>query len=187
MKTKIIFSALLLTISGTLFCQQPIDVYESTMKVGALGEESYVCGLCEGDQCIFNFEEVNGKELKELEIIEMPSASKFMDYKTKKITNKTIAITKTGVYKFRFANSAIGGRICKVKIQRIPANDKTKNFNTSVYYKTVYDTTYTTEEERYLIKTDTLISNITDQVAKVHSGGNMNGNKTTFNFLLPDN
>ena len=187
MKIKILLSVILLSISGTIYCQQPIDVYESTMKVGALGEESYMCGFCEGDQCVFSFEEVNGKELKELEVLEMPTSSKFMDYKTKKIENKTISITKTGVYKFRFANSAIGGRVCKIKIQRIPASDATKKFNTSVYTRTVYDTTYTTEQEKYLIKVDTTISNITDQVAKVHSVGNANGNKTTFNFSLPEN
>lgn len=170
-----------------VFEATPIDVAESTLKVGGLGEEVFYYGFAEGDQLIFNFEEVNGKELKEIEIIELPSSSKFMDYKTKKIENKTLNITKTGIYKFRFSNSAIGGRICKFKIQRIPATETTKNFNTSVYWKTVYDTTYTTEQEKYLIKSDTTVSNITDQVAKVHSGGNLNGNKTTFNFTLPDN
>jgi len=40
--------------------------------------------LSEGDQLVFNFQEVNGKELKEIEIIEFPSTSKFMDYKKQK-------------------------------------------------------------------------------------------------------
>ncbi len=163
-----------LLISLALFAKaqmQPFDVYESTMKVGGLGEETYVCGFCEGDQCVFNFEEVNGKELKELEIIELPSSSKFMDYKTTKIQNKTINITKTGIYKFRFANSAIGGRICKVKIQRIPASDATKNFNTSVYYKTIYDTTYTTEQEKYLISKGYKVVTLQSPEEHVINGG----------------
>lgn len=170
-----------------LFEGTPIDVAESTLKVGAFGEEVFYYGFAEGDQLIFNFQEVNGKELKEMEIIELPSSSKFMDYKTKKIENKILNITKTGIYKFRFSNSAMGGRICKFKIQRVPATEITKSFNTSVYWKKIYDTTYTTEQEKYLIKTDTVVSNLTDQVAKVHSSGNLNGNKTTFNFNLPDN
>lgn len=181
---------LILTVglfSTNLFGQTIVDVAENTLKVGGLGKEVFYYGFAEGDQLIFNFEEVNGKELKELEIIELPSSSKFMDYKTKKIENKTLNITRTGVYKFRLSNSAIGGRICKVKIQRIPASDATKNFNSSVYWKTVYDTTYTTEQEKYLIRADTTISNLTDQVAKVHSQFNANGNKTTFNFNLPTN
>jgi hypothetical protein len=44
-------------------------------------------GFAEGDQMIFSFEEL--KELKESEIIEMPTSSKFMDYKSIKFTNKT--------------------------------------------------------------------------------------------------
>lgn len=170
-----------------LFGQTPIDVAESTLKVSAFGEEVFYYGFLEGDQLIFNFEEVNKKELKEVEIIELPSSSKFMDYKTKKIENKTLNITTTGIYKFRFSNSAIGGRVCKFKIQRIPASESSKKFNTNVYWKTISDTTYTTEQEKYLIKADTVISNLTDQTAKVHSAGNPNGNKTTFNFSLPAN
>jgi hypothetical protein len=173
--------------STSLFGQTTVDVVENTLRVGGLSEEVLYYGFAEGDKLIFSFEEVNGKELKELEIIELPSSSKFMDYKTKKIENKTINITRTGVYKFRLSNAAIGGRICKVKIQRIPASDATKNFNSSVYWKTVYDTSYTTEQEKYLIRADTTISNLTDHVTKVHSKNNADGNKTTFNFNLPTN
>ncbi|MFL5754404.1 MAG: hypothetical protein ACJ76F_13415 [Bacteroidia bacterium] len=177
----------LIVLSYQSFAQTAIDVAENTLKVGGLKEEVFYYGFAEGDQIIFSFEEVDKKEMKEVEIIELPSSSKFMDYKTKKIENKTLNISHTGIYQFRFANSAIMGRICKFKIQRIPAGESTKNFNCSVYWRTVYDTTYTTEQEKYLIKADTLITNITDQVAKVHSTMNANGNKTTFNFLLPEN
>ena len=184
---KFIFSLFCICVCTMLNAQTPIDVTESTLKINSFGDEVYYCGFAEGDQVIFNFEEVNGKELKEVEIIEMPSTSKFMDYKTTSISNKTLTITKTGIYKFRFANSAASGRICKYKIQRIPASEATKNFNTSVYYKTIHDTTFTTEQEKYLVKTDTIITNLTDQVAAVHSAGNANGNKTSLNFTLPKN
>jgi len=188
MKISTLSITILLTLIVTMsFGQTPIDIAESTLKVSAFGEEVFYYGLAEGDQLIFNFEEVNGKELKELEITELPSSSKFMDYKTKKVENKTLTITKTGIYKFRFANSALTGRICKFKIQRIPANETTKKFNTNVYWKDIFDTTYTMEQERYLVKADTIISNLTDQVAKVHSVGNVNGNRTSFNFTIPEN
>jgi hypothetical protein len=166
--TLIIAILITLTTNG----QTPIDVYESTIKISGIGEESYMCGLAEGDQLIFNFQEINGKDLKEVEIIEYPSTSKYLDYKTKKIENKTINITRTSIYKFRFANSSLGGRVCKFKIQRIPASEQTKNFNTSVYFKTFNDTT---------------ITNITDQVSKVHSTMNSSGNRTILNFTLPLN
>lgn len=175
--------------STQLFGQTPVDIFESTLKVGSFGEEVFYYGFAEGDQLIFNFKEVNGKELKELEIIELPSSSKFMDYKTKSIENKTLNITKTGIYKFRFSNSAISGRICKFKIQRIPSSEATKNFNTSVYWKTIYDTTYTTENEKYLIKSDTSFENVYSANPQVSSQNAINGNSNSqvVDFVLPTN
>jgi hypothetical protein len=185
-KTMFLFMAL---SSSSIFGQpqSTIDIYESTLKVGGMGTEEYLCGFSEGDQLIFNFEEVNGKELKEIEILEYPSASKFMDYKTSNISNKTLNISNTGIYVFRFSNSALGGRICKIKIQRVPKNEETKNFNTTVYWRNESDTTYIDTEEKYIIKVDTIINNITDQVAKVHSYTHSEGSRTSFNFVLPSN
>lgn len=175
--------------NGNLFGQKPIDVVESTLKVSGFGEEVFYYGFCEGDQLIFNFEEVNGKELKELEIIELPSSSKFMDYKTKKIENKTIEIPKTGIYKFRFANSALTGRICKFKIQRMPSTEATKNFNSSVYWRNVYDTTYTLTEEKFLVKSDTVVSECYNSNPQISSQNALNGNKNSqvTDFYLPNN
>lgn len=186
-KNFILFALLFLFNCYSIFGQTPIDVAEGTLKVGALGNEVFYYGFCEGDQLIFNFTEINGKELKEIEIVELPSSSKFMDYNTKKIENKIIPITRTGIYKFGFSNSSLGGRVCKFKIQRIPGDEIAKNFNTSVYWKTIYDTTYYSLPEKYLVSSDTVIHNLTDQIAKVHSVGNANGNKTTTNFKLPEN
>ena len=176
-----------------LFCQlsnaqlKPIDVAENTLKIARFGEEIFYFGFAEGDQMIFSFEEVNGKDLKEIEIVELPSSSKFMDYKTNRIQNKTITINRTGIYKFRFSNSAISGRVCRFKIRRIPASDITKNFNTSVSWKTIYDTTYTTESDIYLERSDTAVVNLVDQVPKVSSKNALNGNdnKTIVDFSLP--
>lgn len=187
MKQIINATILFIVFSFNSTSQTIVDVAENTLKVSALGEEIFYYGFAEGDKLIFNFEEVNGKELKELEIIEMPESSKFMDYKTTKIENKTINVSRTSIYKFRLSNSALGGRICKIKIQRIPASDATKNFNSSVYWKTVYDTTYTPVQENYLIKTDTLAQTIVDQTAKISSQNALNGNsnKTIVDFSLP--
>ncbi len=180
-------SFLLIVLVGPLWAQSPITVAESTVKVNGLGEEVFYYGFAEGDQLIFDFQEMKNKELKELEIIELPASSKFMDFKTKRIKEKSIPITSTGIYKFRFVNSALAGRICRFRIQRLPAGPETINFNTSVYWQTVNDTSYSTELERYLVRKDTIITNLTEQTAKVHSITNTNGNKTSFNFLLPEN
>lgn len=165
----------------------PIDVVENTLKIKGSGEEVFYYGFAAGDQLIFNFEEVNGKELKEVEIIEMPGSSKFMAYKSKKVENKILHIQRTGIYKFRLANSAmLSGRICKIKIQRIPRNNETVDFNTSVYFRKVFDTTYVNRNEKFLISSDTSVAIVQESDAKVHSELSGKGNVTTIPFNLPD-
>src|SRR6188474_2191077 len=90
----------LVSIATTgLTAQAPVDVVETTLKVAIMAEETFYLGFAEGDKMIFSFEEANGKELKEVEIVEMPSTSRFLEIKTSKILNKTITIPKTGIYK----------------------------------------------------------------------------------------
>ena len=167
--------------------QSAIIVAENTFKVAAFKEEVFYYGFAEGDQMIFNFDETSGKELKEIEISEMPLSQKFMDFKSSSIQNKILLINRTGIYKFRFSNNSVTSRICKILIQRIPKNEATKNFNTAVFWLKTNDTSYVTSYEKYLIGFDTTLYNLSDQVSKVHSKGNLNGNKTTFNFTLPEN
>jgi len=167
--------------------QKPVDVVESSVKVGIKGEEMVYYGFAEGDQLIFSFEESGGKEMKEVEIVEMPSSSKFLEFKTGKIDNKTINVARTGIYKFRFANSALLPRVCKYKIQRIPASAATQNFNTTVYFDEYNDTTYTNEVETFVDRSDTVISNFQDRTIKVNPLTAPGSSKVTFNFVLPEN
>ena len=175
----------LLSVCG--YGQQPIDVAESVVKVGIKGEEVVYYGFAEGDQLIFSFEEASGKEMKEVEILEMPSNSRFMDIKTSKIENKTITIPRTAIYKFRFANSALLPRACKYKIQRIPASPATQKFNSTVYFDSYNDTSYITEEETYIDLSDTIINNFQERNVKVNPLTAPGSSKTTFNFTLPEN
>jgi hypothetical protein len=117
----------------------------------------------------------------------MPGSSKFMDVKTSKIENKTITIPRTAIYKFRFANSAILPRLCKYKIQRIPASDATQNFNSTVYFDTYNDTSYSTEIENYISKADTIINNLQERNIKVNPTSAPGTSKATFNFMIPEN
>jgi len=43
---------------------QPVDVADLTIKIGAMGSEELFYGFAEGDQIVFNFEELKGKELR---------------------------------------------------------------------------------------------------------------------------
>jgi hypothetical protein len=164
----------------------PVDVADLTLKVGGLESKTLMYGFAEGDQILFNFSEVDNKELKELEITEYPSNSKFMDYKTTKIENKTISVIKKGVYTFRFANSAIGGRVCRIKIQRIPAKAELANFNTSVETKTFYDTTWATKSKVIVERVDTIPELVLDKQGEiVHVAANEHGAYSDVEVILP--
>ena len=191
-----------LTVMSVFGQLQPVDVAELTIKVGAMGSEELFYGFAEGDQIVFNFEELKGKELKELEIIELPSSSKYMDYKTTKIVDKKINVNKKAVYQFKFSNSALAGRICKVKIQRIPKSSEFVSFNTDWKWKTLYDTTYVPytqdsivgydtlrykEKVKELVKTEQKEELIFDKPQRVNSGTNANGPKSWLFFTLPKN
>ena len=171
----------------TAYAQKTIDIAATSIKVGLKTEEVVYFGFAEGDQLIFSFEEANGKEMKEVEIVEMPNASRFIEYKTSKLENKTLKVPRTAIYKFRFANSAILPRVCKYKIQRIPATAATENFNSTVYFDEYEDTTYTTEVENYIDKTDTIINNFQERTVKVNPLTAPGSSKTVFNFTLPEN
>lgn len=187
------------------FCaaQTPIDVADLTLKVKANSSEEFLYGFAEGDQIVFSFSEVDGKELKEVEITEYPENSKFLGYETAKINNKVINVIEKGIYKFRFKNShLLKGRICQIKIQRIPATEASKNFNTNVKWVTEQDTTWNTYTKDFVIGYDTLLVQktrrviekeetveeiIMDKSQRVHSQTNNNGNKTFIFFSLPNN
>jgi hypothetical protein len=127
-----------------------IIVADNTFKIPVIDEQVFYYAFAKGDKIIFDFEEKSGKSLKEIEIIEYPSTARFSEFKKATVHNKTFDIANTGIYKFRFSNSALAGRTCKLRIQRIPANKETFDFDTNVYWETIKDTTYYTVQETYV-------------------------------------
>lgn len=181
--------------TATAFGQDLIDVTDQTIKLGGRKEEELYFGFAAGDKIIFNFKEAENKELKEIEIVEYPNNSKFSDYKTKQVDNKTISVIKQGVYVFRFKNSALGGRVCKIKIQRIPASEETRNFNSTVTWETKQETTYNTytkdvivgydtiyvqKSKKELVKLDTIFTPLFDKTLRVHSETAIGKNQSTY-------
>ena len=204
MKKSLILTLIVILIASKILAQEPIDVAEIAVKLNPKGEEELYYGFAEGDQIIFSFKEADDREVKEVEIIELPSNSKFKDIETKEIKDKIIKINKKGIYKFRFYNSALlKGRICKVKIQRIPKTKELIDFNTGIKWVEQFDTTYDVKTEtvitgyntidkqkskKVLASIDTNIVTVLDRVERVNSKSNLTGSSVTFvNFQLPEN
>lgn len=142
-----IISKIVCTLSTLLLvliaeASEPIEVADQTFKVGALEEVNYFFGFAAGDEVIFRFEELKGKDLKEVEILEANGNSRYLEFKVSEINEKRLKIQENGVFEFRFYNGSVSGRICKVHIERIPESDATIAFNTNWEWKTFYDTTY---------------------------------------------
>ena len=93
---------LVLFLSHKVFTQPAVTVTDTTFKLPILGEQLLYYGFASGDQVLISFEEENGKELKEIEIVQWPATSKFKQNKISSLHNKTLAIATTGVYQFRF-------------------------------------------------------------------------------------
>lgn len=132
---------IILTGNNSSKGQDTITVMENTFKLKGGYEESYYYGFAQGDKMVVLLEEVNGKDIKEFEIIECPSTSKFMDINTSSIY-KEMQIQRTAIYEFRIKTAFMAPRTCRIKILRIPKDETTINFNTAWEWKTVYDTTY---------------------------------------------
>jgi hypothetical protein len=126
------------------FCNaltQTVIVADTVFKLPILGEQLFYYGFAEGDQVVISFQEENGKELKEIEVVQWPATSKFKQGKISNLQNKTLSIAATGVYQFRFANTVMLQKSCRLKVERKPI-DVSKAFNSTVYWRTIYDTIY---------------------------------------------
>lgn len=138
-RTVFLSLAFITILSGK--AQDTIPVSEITLKIKGNQEESFYFGFAAGDKLLLNLEEVQGKNIKEFEIIESPTTSKFMDINTAKVT-KEMSIPRNAIYEFRIKTAFMAPRTCKIKISRIPKDETTINFNTAWEWKTVYDTVY---------------------------------------------
>lgn len=120
MKKTILILSTIFTFSTVYGQIQPVDVADLTIKVGALGSEELFYGFAEGDQIVFSFEEVKGKDLKEIEIIEYPNHSKFMDYKSTKIDKKKLMLHRKQFFNSSFQTPQFPQEFAKLKFREFP-------------------------------------------------------------------
>jgi len=180
---------IIIFISINTFGQKPIDIIDSSLSIHKKETGRYYCGLAEGDKLVFSFEETNGKDIDEINISEYLSTTNvlYKDYFKSKVTDKTINISKTGIYQFDFINKTSPAEcICKFKIQRIPASKETKKFNTKIFTRTKSDTAFVFNTEKYLISSDTVIVPIIkEKTITVQNKSNTNSNRSYIPINIP--
>lgn len=187
---------------GDLFAQEKILITEATINLNLEQTKELFFSLAKGDIIELDLEMIKGKHVKEVEISELSGNTIFSEFKVKKIENKKIQIKTKGLYKFRFYSSSLTKRVCRIKINRIPKNDTTRDFNTNWQWKTVRDTIYTPytidsiagystvkykETVRELVQKMTVEDLLFNKNQKVHSLTNLqNDNKTFLRVDLPN-
>lgn len=145
----------LLTVN-VLFAQKNITVAEIALQVKPGTTEELVYGFAEGDQILLTFEEENGKKLNEVSVSEFPDILKFKAMDVKKVKKQTVVVNHKAVYKFLFKNTDKEPKQLSVLIQRTPATEENRNFNTTVKWVTEQDTTWNSFTKEVVVGYDTL-------------------------------
>jgi hypothetical protein len=192
---KIMLANFFLFFAMIGIAQQTIEITDQTLKIS--GEEYLYFGFTAGDEVIFSLEEVNGKELKEVEVLRYPDQIIYANLGVANL-QKSLRITEEGVYQFRLKHSGLGNRLCHISISRIPAKGKTA-FNTAVDWveKTNtgnageviigYETRQVECVRKVVAKVDTTIETILNRTERIHSSTNLNGNDARIRFSIPTN
>lgn len=148
------FLALLL-FTGICFGQKT-TVAELQLRINPAAAEELYYSFAEGDRIILTVEEADGNSIDEVTVLEYPETYKYKGHDIKKEKNREFTANQKAVYKFRFSNAANEGRLCNVKIQRVPASKQTENYVTSVKWVTVQDTAWNSLTKDVVVGYDTL-------------------------------
>ncbi|CAL2088051.1 hypothetical protein [Tenacibaculum sp. 190524A05c] len=199
-KSKVWLSILLLQYSY-IVCQNRIDVAHLNVKLSMGETKDYFYAFEKGDTIVLNFKMMKGKHFKNVEVYDSNKSKKFSKFNASAISSKKIYALKRGVYQFRFYSEGLFNRVADVNIQRIPANNQLKHFNTNWKWKKKIDTSlvhYTVdsligykmisfkEEVRELKRKEIKEIKIIDKVQRVHSFYNKHRSKTYLKIDLPE-
>jgi hypothetical protein len=154
-----------------------------TVKNGS--SESFYFGLAKGDKISFS-SDASGSSIKKMEFSAYPDSEIFREDNMDSIQFKTIDIPQTGIYYFRFQQWGFlaGRRYCSLSATREAGSEATANFNTTVYWESKTDTVWYEEEEKYLIRIDTFVTQIADQTISLKKNGK--ADRSLMMFSLPD-
>ncbi|RYY20821.1 MAG: hypothetical protein EOO04_19315 [Chitinophagaceae bacterium] len=89
------------------YALKAVDVTDQTIRLGAGQKEELSFSFAAGEKIIFSFEEADGKELNEFEVIEQPAQSRFSAYRSTAIKNKEIVVHQEAIYVFRMRNTSL--------------------------------------------------------------------------------
>ncbi|MEJ8802620.1 hypothetical protein [Pontibacter sp. H249] len=195
MKYKVLLLMLLVQLSAV--AQKSIQVADLRITVPTAIEKPksikpqegvYYFGFQQGDIIIVNVEPEKSDQALNLEVQEYTSGSTMFSIKNqKRIKNLRLPAPRKIAY--RFILTAANGKAipAQLKINRTPADEESRHFNTNITWKTKSDTTWTTVSEKVTVKGDLVPVTLVDKTFRVASKANLNPSRVAVPFKLPAN
>lgn len=200
MTKKLLWSCLLLLPLLSFSKTNPILVTEGAISLNFNETKELYYSFDEGDEIVFNLDMIKGRNIKSVEIIELPNKKLFSAFKTEGISNKKIKVYNKGVYLFRFYSTSLTTRACNIKISRLPRSNGNQTFDTGWEWQTVRDTTYTNytidsitgynkikykDTLKTLVNSEKIEETLFNKNQRVHSTYNENSSSSYLRVDLP--
>ncbi|NIA23873.1 MAG: hypothetical protein GWP03_06945, partial [Proteobacteria bacterium] len=126
---------------------------------------------------------IKGDNISNLNVMKWPNTEMFNTFAARAVRNKRIVNNRIAVYRFKLSNTSLfSTKMYKLMIYRIPGLKPFERFNTTVYWDTIYDTTFVTQKESVLVSMDTTIEKVLDSKIELSSM-----KKSYIEINLPEN
>ncbi len=141
---------------------QSVEVANLKFYVTKRTPQIFYYTFAAGDKVKIKARESKRKKF-DIGVIESPSFKKNIKYTNVKISQADIEFTmsETDVIAVVVTTSSAGKKLVELIVERTPQSEQTKNFDTSVKYKTRYDTTWISYTKDSLVGYDTIPYTIT--------------------------
>ena len=160
-----------LNVNPTIINPKAKIVADLSFSISPGEKKDFYYKFPEGDTIIFNAWVIEGNDISEISISKWPANVIFNAYAIPKIENKIIFVEKKGVYVFSFINSSlIYSKSYRFTLHRIPTKEKFLNFDISVEWDILYETTYVSTIESSFVREDTIPEEIVNTQTKISAG-----------------
>ena len=135
-KTPLAVSVALLSWAAqtAIFAQDaapaPLFVADQTFQLDGATEFNYA--FAEGDEVLLHVQELTGKKIRSIELVQWPDNFLFRAYDLDSVLNKPLRIPQTGVYQLRFREAGLSKKVCRFSLHRSPGSPEAARLDTRV-------------------------------------------------------
>lgn len=165
--------------------QATLQIADQTFKLE--GTHEYAYAFAANDQIDLHIELIQGRQIKEVELVRFPDFRVFQTYELDTMLDKSVLIPQTGVYLLRIKEAGLGKKICRFTLHRTPGSEKTSRLDTRVAWDLEKYPQFQvrTRQIKTGIRTEMVPLNgiVTVRLGKMGVSSNVN----SYQFTLPPN